>query len=159
MKTLAGDCLDPHLRREAMTSAFQQRHECPPTIGVRAPGRVDLMGSHTDYNEGCVLTLPIDRETWILAAPRDDREHPKARTLGLRTKDGGVARAYPMRLFESGDAAITDRFAGHDVRITFSRERNAFVVDAPESIDVVETYWFAWMAFHPGSSVFEAPTD
>lgn len=67
-----------------MTSAFQQRHECPPTIGVRAPGRVDLMGSHTDYNEGCVLTLPIDRETWILAAPRDDHE-VQASSLNLGT--------------------------------------------------------------------------
>ena len=37
-----------------------------------APGRVDLMGSHTDYNEGCVLTLPIDRDTWIIASPRQD---------------------------------------------------------------------------------------
>ena len=35
-----------------------------PTIGSpRAPGRVDLMGSHTDYNEGFVLTLPINRDT------------------------------------------------------------------------------------------------
>lgn len=29
------------------------------------------MGSHTDYNEGCVLTLAIDRDTWIFAAPND----------------------------------------------------------------------------------------
>jgi galactokinase len=33
---------------------------------------VDLMGSHTDYNEGFVMTLPINREMWILARPRDD---------------------------------------------------------------------------------------
>jgi galactokinase len=31
------------------------------------------MGSHTDYNLGCVLTLPIDRDTWIAACPRKDR--------------------------------------------------------------------------------------
>ena len=36
-------------------------------------GRVDLMGSHTDYNLGHVLTLPIDRDTWITALPRGDR--------------------------------------------------------------------------------------
>ena len=29
------------------------------------------MGSHTDYNEGCVLTLAIDRDTWIFASPND----------------------------------------------------------------------------------------
>ena len=31
------------------------------------------MGSHTDYNLGYVLTLPIDRDTWIAARPREDR--------------------------------------------------------------------------------------
>lgn len=42
-------------------------------IRVRAPGRVDLMGSHTDYNDGCVLTLAIDRSVEISGRPRDDR--------------------------------------------------------------------------------------
>jgi galactokinase len=32
------------------------------------------MGSHTDYNQGYVLTLSIDRDTWIAAQPRDDRQ-------------------------------------------------------------------------------------
>ena len=39
---------------------------------ARAPGRVDLMGSHTDYNLGYVLTQAIDRDTWIAARPRSD---------------------------------------------------------------------------------------
>ena len=39
---------------------------------MQAPGRVDLMGSHTDYNLGYVLTQAIDRNTWIAARPRDD---------------------------------------------------------------------------------------
>lgn len=83
MNTLDADCLDPRLRREAMTNAFQQLHRRPPIFGARAPGRVDLMGSHTDYNEGCVLTVPIDRDTWILAAPRDDHEvHATSLNLG-----------------------------------------------------------------------------
>ena len=47
-------------------------HGGEPAFGVRAPGRVDLMGSHTDYNEGLVMTLPINREIWILARPRKD---------------------------------------------------------------------------------------
>ena len=44
-----------------------------PTHWVQAPGRVDLMGSHTDYNQGYVLTMSIDRSTWIAARPRPDR--------------------------------------------------------------------------------------
>ena len=59
-------------RRDAIAAEFQQRYGASPTTWVRAPGRVDLMGSHTDYNEGPVLTVAIDRDTWIAARPRDD---------------------------------------------------------------------------------------
>ncbi len=63
-----------HSQRVAhVAAAFAARFGRPPTIWARAPGRVDLMGSHTDYNEGYVLTLSIDRDTWIAARPRGDR--------------------------------------------------------------------------------------
>jgi galactokinase len=60
-------------REEQVLAAFVARYEAEPTVWVRAPGRVDLMGSHTDYNLGYVLTLPINRDTWIAARPRPDR--------------------------------------------------------------------------------------
>ena len=51
--------------RAAVTAAFEQRFgEAPPLI-VRAPGRVNLIGEHTDYNDGFVLPIAIDREVWI----------------------------------------------------------------------------------------------
>jgi len=48
---------------------FQRAHE----LSVRAPGRVNLLGEHTDYNEGFVLPAAIDRDISVLAAPREDR--------------------------------------------------------------------------------------
>jgi galactokinase len=60
-------------RQEQISALFQDHFGGLPTLWGRAPGRVDLMGSHTDYNLGCVLTLPIDCDTWIAARPRVDR--------------------------------------------------------------------------------------
>jgi len=45
-----------------------------PAAGlVRAPGRVNLIGEHTDYNDGFVLPIAIERETVAAFAPREDR--------------------------------------------------------------------------------------
>jgi galactokinase len=59
-------------RRATIASHFMARFGGAPTVWSRAPGRVDLMGSHTDYNLGYVLTQAIDRDTWIAARPRCD---------------------------------------------------------------------------------------
>ncbi len=48
---------------------FRQRFACPPAYVVRAPGRVNLIGEHTDYNGGFVLPAAISREIKIACAP------------------------------------------------------------------------------------------
>ena len=43
-----------------------------PSFIVRAPGRVNLIGEHTDYNDGFVFPMAIDRATFIALRPRED---------------------------------------------------------------------------------------
>ncbi len=55
-----------------LTDKFEQRFGAPPAFHVRAPGRVNLIGEHTDYNEGFVLPMAMDRAIHIILRPRAD---------------------------------------------------------------------------------------
>lgn len=53
---------------------FQAWSGAAPTLAVRAPGRVNLIGEHTDYNGGPVLPMAIEREVVIVARPIPERK-------------------------------------------------------------------------------------
>ena len=55
-----------------VTEAFEKRFGAKPELVVRAPGRVNIIGEHTDYNHGFVLPMAIERETAIAGRRRDD---------------------------------------------------------------------------------------
>ena len=56
---------------EAVTAKFASLFSAAPRV-FRAPGRVNLIGEHTDYNGGLVMPAAIDRFTWVGIAPRRD---------------------------------------------------------------------------------------
>ena len=66
------DLVDPALHRRAL-DAFVHIFGGEPRLWVQAPGRVNLIGEHTDYNDGFVLPCAIDRHTLIAVRPRADR--------------------------------------------------------------------------------------
>ncbi len=78
--------MNPAERRALVEEEFRQRFGHAPTLWAQAPGRVDLMGNHTDYNEGYVMTMAIDRNTWLAARPRKDR---KVAIFSLNVEGGG----------------------------------------------------------------------
>ncbi|MBI5965421.1 MAG: galactokinase [Chloroflexi bacterium] len=55
-----------------LEQSFTAYFNSKPEFIVRAPGRVNLIGEHTDYNEGFVLPMAIDRSVWIALSPRAD---------------------------------------------------------------------------------------
>jgi galactokinase len=69
---------------EVLRQAFAEKYGRAPRL-FRAPGRVNLIGEHTDYNEGFVLPMAIDRETIVAAAPREDRQ---VRAFSLNLNEG-----------------------------------------------------------------------
>lgn len=70
-------------RQAELEAAFAARFGAPPAYVVRAPGRVNLIGEHTDYHEGFVLPAAIDREVLIAGSPKADREDFGARLVAL----------------------------------------------------------------------------
>ena len=54
-----------------ITEIFQQKFGHAPTHIVRAPGRVNLLGEHVDYNDGLVMPAAIDRATYVAFSPTD----------------------------------------------------------------------------------------
>jgi galactokinase len=59
-------------RVAAIRRAFEERFSGAPVI-ARAPGRVNLIGEHTDYNDGYVLPMAINRDVLFAVRPREDR--------------------------------------------------------------------------------------
>lgn len=53
-------------------AAFRRNFGGEPGLLIRSPGRVNLIGEHTDYNDGFVLPLAIERALWIALRARSD---------------------------------------------------------------------------------------
>ncbi|MCP5095349.1 MAG: galactokinase [Chloroflexi bacterium] len=83
--------------QQKVTDAFiEQFGERPSTI-VRAPGRVNLIGEHTDYNDGFVLPMAIDRAIMIALRPRTDQK------VVVHSLDYGETAVFDLDILEKGD--------------------------------------------------------
>jgi galactokinase len=92
-------------RARELLASFQARFGTSASI-FRAPGRVNLIGEHTDYNEGFVLPAAIGFSCWVGIAPRNDRklvlysenfkEMHEASLDGLGVRGSGHWTDYPL---------------------------------------------------------------
>jgi galactokinase len=116
----------------SVPEAFATHFGKPPQIVARAPGRVNIIGEHTDYNNGFVLPAALDRAVYIAASPRDDDQVnvlsldytvTATTRLGLLHDDSlHEATLYPrgvLALLQSGGTKIkgVDLAIGSDIPI------------------------------------------
>ncbi|HTS11159.1 MAG TPA: galactokinase [Candidatus Limnocylindrales bacterium] len=104
---------------EELKARFREVYGGEPAV-YRAPGRVNLIGEHTDYNDGFVFPAAIDLFTWVAIAPRSDRR------LELRSEnfteaaslDLDAAPPKPTRAWSSYvvGVALALEGAGHRLR-------------------------------------------
>ena len=58
---------------QSIARTFKDRYGKEPLV-VAAPGRVNLIGEHTDYNEGFVLPAAVDKKMFVALAPNGRQE-------------------------------------------------------------------------------------
>ncbi|MCC6727435.1 MAG: galactokinase [Saprospiraceae bacterium] len=58
--------------KQSISNYYREQFGSVPEIIVRAPGRINLIGEHTDYNGGLVLPAAIDKANWLAMGRRDD---------------------------------------------------------------------------------------
>ena len=74
---------------------FVERFGHDPEVVAVAPGRINLIGEHTDYNDGFVFPVAIDRQTWVAASPAKDFS-------ALWSSELGEAHAFDLRSVAPG---------------------------------------------------------
>jgi galactokinase len=96
----------PHLT-DALTAAYPEVAGRRADVrAVRAPGRVNLIGEHTDYNDGLVLPAAIDREIRIAYVPTDDGR------IELTRADSGESASMGIDETRPADGGWFDYIAG-----------------------------------------------
>lgn len=78
--------------RERLLAQFNVTFGRSPTVITRAPGRIEFIGNHTDYNGGTVLGAAIDRGVWVALAPTDTglRRFASEQQAGVVTQPAGT---------------------------------------------------------------------
>ena len=136
------------LRSELTTwGRWQSAHPGSTVLSLETGHQRDYARSpYGDYRTSRTLYFP---------APLDSRYHPKMPTLGVRLASGS-SRAYPAAELVNAGGRIEDDFEGRRIVVSYDEEARVFDVEADSDLEVIEGYWFAWSAFHPDTSVFEA---
>ena len=83
---------------EEVTAGFFEKFDYEPTGVWSAPGRANLIGEHTDYNNGFVFPFGIDRRTFVALAPRSDMKIRIASSISEDVVEFELGKKQPKNL-------------------------------------------------------------
>ena len=113
------DAGDPAALSASTRAAFADRYGEPPTSLGRAPGRVNLIGEHTDYNAGLVLPVALPHATYAAARPRADEL--------VRVASRQQEEVWEGTLGELGPGSV-DGWAGYAVGVLWALREAGYAV-------------------------------
>jgi galactokinase len=104
---------------ERLAARFRERFGDAPRV-YRAPGRVNLIGEHTDYNDGFVLPAALGLAAWVAGAPRADGR------LVVHSEHAGEHREWNLRETEPAPAR---HWSDHVAGVAVMLRRSGYAVD------------------------------
>ena len=112
-------------------------------------------GFQRDYSRSPYGDYNTNRATYFPVASKSKRYHPKERVLGITIN--GVHKAYPfVELARNKTNTLEDTFSGNTLRIEFDAENRDGRISNQQGniIPHVNSFWFAWYAFHPDAEIY-----
>ncbi len=130
--------------------AWKKKHPNTQVLSTdTGAGRNYNRSPYGDYNKG--------QETYFPLEFRSKKYHPKERVIGVTIN--GKHKVYPFsELAKLKSNVLKDEFAGQQLQLNFDAEnRDGRIKGASGNIlPSINTFWFAWYAFHPDTKIFKA---
>jgi len=111
--------------------------------------------NHYDYNESAYAAYAEKDGGPFPVEARDRRFH--AKELGVGVVVNGKARAYLASLLSANGGRAEDEIDGKKIVVRYDKARGVFEWDVPAGVSLTESYWFAWKAFHPDTTIWKDP--
>ena len=114
-------------------------------------------GYRRDYGRNPYAGYFRTGRVWFPLTRRDSRLKPKARVVGVRV--GKLVRAYPLSALRQAPAGrVRQPFPAGDLILqAVGDEGQVRILALPKNAAVVHTFWFAWAAIHPETTIWRYP--
>lgn len=131
-----------------LTTWKSWKTRCPRTAVMSAK-----TGHQRDYRRNPYAEYFANPQFMFPVTPVSNRFPNKERVLGVWV--GDQYRAYPESGFPAETSQITDDVGGKQITVVFDRETNTLrVVEAGDGVSWMYSFWFAWFALNPETSVY-----